>query len=382
MTQAFGIDISKWQSSADGRREMDFKAVKKHEEPITFIAARASIGSDYVDPLFHRYWKEMKRLRVARIAYHVLYFTEDAQKQMDAFFKILRFKSDWSHDRLTLCLLVEDGADRKMITEITRESIEICQNRTGRLPIVYSKPDWINNFLDISALPALDWWIADYLTLQAYPHYTPEHPGPPRLPQGISNYLIHQTTEKGKSIGADSFYMSYNRWNGDKNAVAAYFGKSSNIVQAGDAEKPYRLTQNQGLFQAQCMVLILSTHTGPSSTEPIIGRLRLGEVVTVFEEKDGWFRLHEKDSIWVQGKASLLRRMAQRGAKISPLFAARVIVPAQYIRVGPGKEYQVVGNLVKNQLVEVFEERGGWYRIAPGAEVWAHGGTQYLQRVQ
>nr|HPL82350.1 SH3 domain-containing protein [Anaerolineaceae bacterium] len=121
--------------------------------------------------------------------------------------------------------------------------------------------------------------------------------------------------------------------------------------------------------------------TGPSNTMPIIGRLRLGDVVTVFEEKDGWFRVHDKDSIWVQGKRFLMRRIAQHGAKISPLFVARVIVPAQYIRVGPGKEHPVMGNLVKNQLVEVFEERNGWFRIAPGAEVWVHGGAQYLQRV-
>lgn len=142
--------------------------------------------------------------------------------------------------------------------------------------------------------------------------------------------------------------MDYNRWNGDENAVAAYFGGPVSVAQDEDTEIPDVTAQNQGLFQAQCMVFILFTRTGPSNTMPIIGRLRLGDVVTVFEEKDGWFRVHDKDSIWVQGKRFLMRRIAQHGAKISPLFVARVIVPAQYIRVGPGKEHPVMGNLVKN----------------------------------
>ncbi|HOH92202.1 MAG TPA: GH25 family lysozyme [Anaerolineaceae bacterium] len=381
MTRAFGIDISKWQSSADGKRKMDFDAVTKHKEPVSFIAARAGIADDYEDSMFQYYWKEMKRIRSNRIAYHVLYFGINAVAQMDNLFGILKGKVDWNHDRIALDLEITDISQRGQYTQTTLDCLEICKQRTGRYPIAYSRAGWVNSHLNINDLPELDWWLAYYLRPNEYPDYTPEHPGPPLLPNGVSQYLIHQTSEKGKSIGAIGHYMDYNRWNGDENSVAAYFGGPGSVAQDEDTEIPDVTAQNQGLFQAQCMVFILFTRTGPSNTMPIIGRLRLGDVVTVFEEKDGWFRVHDKDSIWVQGKRFLMRRIAQHGAKISPLFVARVIVPAQYIRVGPGKEHPVMGNLVKNQLVEVFEERNGWFRIAPGAEVWVHGGAQYLQRV-
>ena len=379
MTRAFGIDISKWQSNAEGKGKMDFNALKKHPETIRFIAARTGISHDYVDPLFHSYWREMKRIRVARIAYHVVHFTEDAQKQMDAFFRILRFKTDWSRDRLTLCLLVDSGADRQTITDITRDCVDICHKRSGRYPILYSKPHWVNTFLDLPALPALDWWIADYLKPQAFPQYTPEHPGPPRLPQGISNYLIHQTTEKGKSIGAGSFYMNYNRWNGDAEDEARYFSARGGRTANSKATKNDR---NEGLFQAICVVSTLYKRIGPSQSDRVIGSLSLGEMVTIYEEKDGWYRIHPSDSVWCEGKKNLLRPLTQRGAKITPLFKARCIVPALYKRAGPGKEHRVLGNLVRGQIVEIFEEQQGWLRIAPGTDVWVNGGAQYLQKIQ
>lgn len=385
MTRAFGIDISKWQTSSDGKRKVDFDVIKKHAEPVTFIAARAGSAANYVDPQFYYYWKEMKRIKVERIVYHVLHFGTNHSAQMDNLFNIVDGKVNWDHDRIALDLELEDVKQRGKVTDITLRAIEICLSRTGRLPICYSRASWVNQYLKIGELPKLDWWLAYYLKPNEPPYYTDEHPGPPMYPRGVSTYLIHQTAEKGKSIGAASYYMDYNRWNGDQNAVAAYFGRPIQVAQAPSKpdkpDKPEKPELSQGLFQAQCMVTTLFTRTAPSSSAPVIGKLRLGDVVTVFEEKRGWFRLHGKDSIWVQGKSNLMRRLAQRGAKISSLFKARSIVPAQYIRVGPGKEHRVAGNLIKDQIVEVFEERNGWFRIAPSADVWVHGGTQYLQRL-
>ena len=385
MARAFGIDISKWQSDADLKRKMNFDAVKKHEEEVSFIAARAGMSSDYVDSTFNYYWKEMKRIRVERIAYHVLYFGVDATSQMDKLFGILKGKADWNHDRIALDLEVDDIPQREKITATTRHCLEICKERTGRYPIVYSRASWVDTRLIISQLPALDWWLAHYLKPDSASPYTPEHPGPPTLPNGVSTYLIHQTTEKGKSIGATSHYMDYNRWNGDKTMMARYFGRTSALGEppGPPPQKPDQREERptQGLFQAQCMVTTLYTYTAPDSTAPVIGKLRLGEVVTVFEEKRGWYRLHPKDAIWCQGKANLLRRLDLRGSKETVLFQSKVIVPALYKRNGPGKEHQVTGNLIRDEIVNVYEEHQGWLRIAPGASVWVHGGNQYLQRL-
>ena len=385
MAKAFGIDISKWQSSADLKRKMDFDAVKKHEENVAFIAARAGMSFNYVDPTFNYYWKEMKRIKVERIAYHVLYFATDATRQMDNLFEILKGKADWNHDRIALDLEVNDISQRDKMTETTRQCAELCKARTGRYPIAYSRASWVNQYLIINQLPVLDWWLAHYQKPNRAPYYTPEHPGPPPLPNGVTTYLIHQTAEKAKSIGATSYYMDYNRWNGDKSVMARYFGRSVNVSQNPKPEpvKPDLRDERpaRGLFKAQCMVSTLNTYIEPSSTSPVIGKLGLGEVVTVYEQHQGWYKLHPRDSIWCQGKANLLRRLDQLATKEAVLFQSRVIVPALYKRGGPGKEHRVTGNLIRDELVNVYEEHQGWLRIAPDAGIWVHGGSQYLQRL-
>ncbi len=385
MARAFGIDISKWQSSHDLKRKMDFDAVKRHQEEVTFIAARAGMSFNYVDPTFNYYWKEMKRIKVERIAYHVLYFATDATSQMDNLFEILKGKADWNHDRIALDLEVNDISQRDKMTETTRQCVELCKARTGRYPIAYSRAAWVNQYLIINKLPALDWWLAHYQKPNRAPYYTLEHPGPPPLPNGVNTYLIHQTAEKAKSIGGTSYYMDYNRWNGDKSVMARYFGRAVNVSQTPNPEpvKPDLRNERpaQGLFQAQCMVSTLNTYIEPSSTSPVIGKLRLGDVVTVFEEHQGWYKLHPRDAIWCQGKAHLLRRLDHRASKEAVLFQSRVIVPALYKRGGPGKEHRVTGNLIRDELVNVYEEHQGWLRIAPDAGIWVNGGSQYLQRL-
>ena len=80
--------------------------------------------------------------------------------------------------------------------------------------MVYSRKEWVDRKLQVSRMPKVDWWLAAYLKTLPKPLYTPEMTPPPALPRGISTWLIHQTTSHGKSIGAPSYYMDYDRWNG------------------------------------------------------------------------------------------------------------------------------------------------------------------------
>jgi GH25 family lysozyme M1 (1,4-beta-N-acetylmuramidase) len=172
---------------------MDFTAVQNHTEEVTFIAARAGISWGYTDPMFRYYWDEMKRIKVMRIVYHVLYFGESALAQMDSLFKMLDGKANFAHDRIALDLEVAGINTRSRITATTQKCLDICKARTGFFPIVYSRADWVNSYLSVSNLPMLDWWLATYRKPLLSPFYTQEHDGPPYLPKGVSTYLIHQT---------------------------------------------------------------------------------------------------------------------------------------------------------------------------------------------
>jgi len=84
----------------------------------------------------------------------------------------------------------------------------------------------VNQFLDVSSLPRLDWWLAGYRKRLPEPLYTPEATPPPALPKGVNNWLIHQTGDhgNGSAVGVVSHYVDTDRWNGTKEELLAYFG--------------------------------------------------------------------------------------------------------------------------------------------------------------
>ena len=229
MTRAFGIDISKWNTSADGTVMVNFDVIKAHAEKVIFIAARAGVSWGYEDPCFAYYWAEMDRIRVCRIAYHVPYFGE----------------SD----------------------------------------------------------------LANYRTPLPYPLYTPEHPGPPMLPAGVSNYLIHQTGYRCKSIGASAlYYMDYNRWNGNNADVARYFGYSIFSDPKPEEVIDPDPVEDEPFFQAKCIVASLYKRFGPGVSYPKEGYLVMGDIVNVYQVKVGWYHIEKAKQVWCSGGSQYMQK--------------------------------------------------------------------------
>lgn len=223
MTQAFGIDISRYNTSADGKKKVDFDVINAHTPKVLYIAARCGISWGYQDPWFEYYWQEMARIKTNRLAYHVEYPGESAQRQADNLFRIVQ--GDWEHDRIVLDLELDHGYNKYTITKCTNQFLEICRSETGRYPIIYSRAGWVDTHLNTKDLPKVDWWLAQYYYPRPYPFYTPEKPPPPRLPLHVTDWLICQTGEKCKGIGTPgAYYMDHNRWNGGVLPVMEYFG--------------------------------------------------------------------------------------------------------------------------------------------------------------
>ncbi len=241
---AFGIDISRYQCSGDGKVKVNFDIIKSHTPKVTFIFARNGIASYYTDTCFQYFWGEMKRIGVCRGAYHVLHFDELAQPQVD---RLFAGTTDWDfeHDRIALDCEVAGSATKSKITDITVNAVNIIKARTGRYPIIYSRASWVNPYLDVIALPAnTDWWLANYLTARPYPEYTPEMTPPPLLPRGVTKWLIHQTGEKCPGIGSFSRYMDYDRWNGSEEDVLKYFGYGEEEVPQFTLEQKVEILWN------------------------------------------------------------------------------------------------------------------------------------------
>ena len=226
MALAYGVDISRFQYSADGQVKMDFDKLKAHPNKPRFIGIRTGISWGYADAWFSRSWSEAKRIGIYRLPYHIIYFGESARAQADNFFKIIGSDVDWKHDKPVLDLEVSGGFSKAKITDTTGAVMEIVKQRTGMYPINYSRADWVNQFLDWKALPETNWWIASYLTAAPYPAFTNEKAQPPIMPTGMTKWMFHQSSSRsdGNAHGAASYYIDVNRFNGDDQALDEYFG--------------------------------------------------------------------------------------------------------------------------------------------------------------
>ncbi len=250
---AFGIDLSRWNTSADGKQKPDFDIIAAHQPEVVFIAMRAGISWGYQDPWFTYYMAEVQRIKRVRMAYHVLYPGESAQFQMDNFFRILG-DVDFNKVPLVLDLELDHGQTVNTITGCTAKSINIITKRTGRIPFIYSRANWVNRYLKAAALPPVYWWLAQYRYSLPYPLYTPEYESPPTLPAGVRSWTVHQTAMRGKSIGAKAMhYMDYNRWNGTKADVLAHINEQPQqpLICPLDSQPCPRLTRPQAA-SAEC----------------------------------------------------------------------------------------------------------------------------------
>jgi len=104
--------------------------------------------------------------------------------------------------------------------------LQYVRERTGRYPMIYSRKSWIDPNLNLLELPpCVEYWLADYAPIPPGAAYAPEQTPPPRLPRGVTNWLIHQTGGYTPPLfNVASRTLDYDRWNGDEAAVRAYFG--------------------------------------------------------------------------------------------------------------------------------------------------------------
>ncbi|NMC78971.1 MAG: hypothetical protein GYA59_06395 [Chloroflexi bacterium] len=209
MERAFGIDVSRYQGLTD------WDVVAAHVSRVVFAGIRATISWGYRDPWFSHNWQEAKRVGVLRMAYHVVYPSQDADRQVDNFLGMLG--SDLGELPPVLDVELDQGQTPTVIANNILRHAQLIEARTGKRPIIYSRASWVDPYMaGATWLNNYDWWLAHYLS-------TPdEHPGPPKLPKTVTKWLIHQTTSHGAPIGVESKQMDYDRWNGDEAAVYRY----------------------------------------------------------------------------------------------------------------------------------------------------------------
>ena len=166
-----------------------------NEEPATSLPCVLASGWGYTDPKWFEVFRGSHVLR-PRLAYpRGLPWRRVRLAQMKPLPQ--HRASNSKNDALLLIWNSTTAIARLESQKRLVDCMNIIQTETGRYPVIYSRAYWVNDHLDVNALPEkTDWWLANYLRSNPDPYFTPEMTPPPMLPNGVKNWLIHQTSKE------------------------------------------------------------------------------------------------------------------------------------------------------------------------------------------
>lgn len=102
----------------------------------------------------------------------------------------------------------------------------------------------------------------------------------------------------------------------------------------------------------------LNVRSGPGTKYSIVSTLDNKDIVTVYEQKNGWGRIGTAK--WVS--MTYLKPHTVTTAKTGKQYTVKVNTSLN-VRTGPGKNYNVVKSIKNGTKVTVYEVKDGWGRI-------------------
>jgi N-acetylmuramoyl-L-alanine amidase len=121
--------------------------------------------------------------------------------------------------------------------------------------------------------------------------------------------------------------------------------------------------------QVKISASILNVRSGPSTDFNRIGQLQNGDIVTVHEINDQWYKIdYNGQTGWVAGW--LVQKISgSAGSETNPETVkdgpqVKIINPGTNLRSGPGTNYSVVDRGNEGDLFPILETKGKWYKIS------------------
>lgn len=306
-----GMDISHWNGICNFKL-MKSKGIKFGVTKATDVGWGTKKG--FVDAKAIYNYNEMGKVGMLRGGYHWLdprYGTPEYQA--DFYLENFYFKYP---TELPPVLDFEDNyviswSDMLWKAQVWLERVE---KETERLPIVYTSNGYMGNFLRSKAgfLERYPLWVAHYIQ-RSYPTV----PLPWKKAsfwqysdKGDYPYYQWNAPEKyGRDWGSGSSYLDMNWWMDTYDALLKFCGGvTPPVVPPIDDE------EDTVLFKAKFIRYRLYVRKGPGTGYPIHptkSYLVKGEIVKVYEEKNGWFRINQDpiDEQWCSGHPYYMEKL-------------------------------------------------------------------------
>lgn len=103
---------------------------------------------------------------------------------------------------------------------------------------------------------------------------------------------------------------------------------------------------------------VLNIRSGAGTNQSIVGKLKKNDLINILAERNGWYNIAVNQ--WVA--ASYISEIIIKKGKVN--------TSKLNIREGPGINFNIVGNLSGNEIINIEQEEGSWYAI--GIDRWVH----------
>lgn len=153
---------------------------------------------------------------------------------------------------------------------------------------------------------------------------------------------------------------------GGGSATCAYNLPGQYFVEPGRA-LPHIMGVLPKLPKGTTTIDKLNVRSGPGTSNKAIKNLPLGTLVTIYEEKGGWYRISESGNEWVSG--SYIKK------SITLPYDALITINQLNVRSGAGTTFGIIRKLPLNTKIKILEEKNGWVRI--GESEWVS--AQYIK---
>ncbi|NQU85530.1 MAG: SH3 domain-containing protein [Mariniphaga sp.] len=171
------------------------------------------------------------------------------------------------------------------------------------------------------------------------------------------NILYHHwfnlaTGERNNGSGSNKNCPGSNFFNGNKVAdsevnfiplVQAIIQNSHNVIPPPQIIKYATVKANR-----------LNVRIGPGTNNSLarsIKSVKLGSVVKVFKEENGWYKISDQQDHWISGNYTI------------DVEKGKITASTLHIRTGPGTKYAIAGKLIKGQEIIIEKELNNWYKL-------------------
>ena len=155
-TQVYGFDVSEYQGKIDWEKANSIEDTF----PLDFVFIRATAGKNKTDSKFKENWRESKKQKFIRGAYHYYRPNENSIEQAENFIKTVKLKKGDLPPVLDIEKLPKEQSLDSLKVGL-RRWLKKVEDHYNVKPIIYSGESYYSDFLE-DEFSEYTFWIANY----------------------------------------------------------------------------------------------------------------------------------------------------------------------------------------------------------------------------